>query len=93
MYFFFFLSLLAFAIVYYKYRKEEAENKLLLIVIDRINSYASEELETVHTLSESMKNKKEQYRFIENNFQLLYEKIQQTKDEGEAKSQSLYYVP
>jgi len=89
MYFFFFLSLLAFAILYYKYRKEAAENKLLLKVIDRIKFYASEELETIHTLSDSIKNKKEQYRYIENNFQLLYEKIKQTKDEGEEKSQFL----
>ena len=61
MYVLFFLVLLAFAIVYYKYRKEAAENKLLLQVIDRIRSYASEELETIHMLSDSIKNKEEQY--------------------------------
>jgi signal transduction histidine kinase/CheY-like chemotaxis protein len=88
-YIFFFLALLAFTILYFKYRKEAAENKLLLKVIDRIKYYASEELETIHKLSDSIKNKEEQYKYIESSFDLLHEKIKQTKDEGEAKSQFL----
>jgi len=88
-YFFFFLFVVAFGIVYYKYRKESAENKLLLNVIDRIKFYTSEELETIHKLSYSMNNKEEQYKYIESSFQLLHEKIKQTKEEGEAKSQFL----
>lgn len=88
-YFFFFLSVLAFGVLYYKYRKEAEENKLLLKVIDKIGSYASEELETIHTLSDSIKSKEEKYKYIESSFQLLHKKIKQTRDERDAKSQFL----
>jgi signal transduction histidine kinase/CheY-like chemotaxis protein len=84
-----FLSIFSFWILYYKYTKEKEENLLLLNVIDMIKSYASQELEAVHTYSDSIKNKEEQYTYIQHNLQLLYDKIEQTTYEGESKSQFL----
>ena len=89
LYFILGISFLSFGILYYRYRKEAEENRLLLKVIDRVKNYASEELETVHALSDTIKNREEQYKYIESSLQRLYEKIEQTKDEGESKSQFL----
>jgi len=46
-----FISVVVLFILYDKYRKENAENKLLLKVIYKIKEIASEELETIDTLS------------------------------------------
>jgi len=46
-------------------------------------------LETIHTLSDSIKSKEEKYKYIESSFQLLHKKIKQIRDERDAKSQFL----
>ena len=82
------LSLSSMAYAFYVYRKEKAKDALLLAVVNRIHELSAN-VENIDELLVNIKQRENVYNYIDERFQLLYEKGKKIEDAGESKSDFL----
>ena len=82
------LSLSSMAYAFYVYRKEKAKDAMLLNVVNRIHELSAN-VENVDELLVNIKQREDVYNYIDERFQLLYEKGKKIEDAGESKSDFL----